>query len=120
LNKVSKTIGAGGLFHAGVEVYGKEWAFGLDVNPTTGTALYAYEPKLGCTVHSFRESIEMGNTALSEYEVTQLISSIRGKWTAASYDMYRNNCCTFANGMSALYHVLYYLDGICMCVCMYV
>lgn len=81
-----------GAFHAGVEVYLIEYSYGATI---AGSGITTCEPMraLGCP---YRESVEMGHTALSPKELRALIRELGGKWRGVSYDLLRQNCITFA------------------------
>lgn len=55
----------GGVFHGGIEIFGKEWSFGYCEN---GSGLYACIPKLN-PAYTYRESVEMGAVDLQPSEV---------------------------------------------------
>lgn len=82
-----------GAFHAGVEVYGREYSFGFCYS---GTGIFPSKPKQ-CVGPDFRESIDMGQTQLSEAEVLALIQALESEWVGTDYDILRRNCCIFSN-----------------------
>lgn len=84
-----------GALHGAVEVYGKEWSFG---EKESGTGVYACEP-MKCEEHQYRESIDMGETELTEEQVGALIQVLEVEWPGDSYDLLRRNCCTFSDEM---------------------
>ncbi|CAE8674562.1 unnamed protein product, partial [Polarella glacialis] len=63
-------LGAGGLFHAAVEVYGEEWMFGGQEVGLRGSGISACQPR-GCSLHTFRQSICLGLTSRSVDDVMQ-------------------------------------------------
>jgi len=92
VNQLLKPIGTG-AFHGAVEVYGEEWSYGyID----EGTGVFSNAPK-GCPMHTYRESVSMGETALSEEEVAKLIEEMKGAWPGVDYDLLRCNCCNFSD-----------------------
>ncbi|CAK0889940.1 unnamed protein product [Prorocentrum cordatum] len=93
VNQLLKPIGTG-AFHGAVEVYGREeWSYGyID----EGTGVFSNAPK-GCPMHTYRESVSMGETALSEEEVAKLIEEMKGAWPGVDYDLLRCNCCNFSD-----------------------
>mmetsp|Transcript_9019 Transcript_9019/g.23355 ORF Transcript_9019/g.23355 Transcript_9019/m.23355 type:complete len:230 (-) Transcript_9019:286-975(-) len=91
LNSVTRTYGA---FHTGVEVYGKEWLFGMAGGDTSGIAWH--EPKQ-CRDHTFRETLSMGCTPYSEVEVLSIIEELKCEWRGCSYDMLTRNCHHFSD-----------------------
>eukprot|EP00929_Paragymnodinium_shiwhaense_P090022 TRINITY_DN5024_c0_g1_i4.p1 TRINITY_DN5024_c0_g1~~TRINITY_DN5024_c0_g1_i4.p1 ORF type:complete len:298 (-),score=68.61 TRINITY_DN5024_c0_g1_i4:243-1067(-) len=92
VNKALKLIGTG-AFHGGVEVYGTEWSFGYCED---GSGVFSCPPR-GCDAHSFRQSVDMGATALTEAQVNGLIQRMTAEWPGTGYDLLRRNCCTFSD-----------------------
>ena len=62
---VQDWLGVGGIFHGAVEVYGHEWSFGATRRPATG--VFCCAPR-GCPMHTYRQSIYMGDCGLSAQE----------------------------------------------------
>lgn len=98
VNIFCRAIGTG-AFHAGVEVYGKEWSFGGGSNGPSGTGVFCCAPQ-GCDSHSYREGIFMGNTLMSKSEVTKAIKELADQWPGDEYDLLRHNCCHFSDTLS--------------------
>ena len=86
-----------GAFHVAVEVYGYEWSYGWNDDGETG--VFACEPKQ-CEMHTYRESISMGNTTLSREQVNTLLDKLEPTWLGANYDMIARNCCHFSREFS--------------------
>eukprot|EP00949_MAST-11_sp_MAST-11-sp1_P003983 g3983.t1 len=89
----------GGAFHCGVEVYGKEWAFGR-------AGIYSTMPLQEVMGHRLRESVPMPVNAqaapsqcslLDPTEVDTLADMMKKVYPAGSYDLLNRNCCSFAN-----------------------
>merc|ERR1712232_23529 len=83
-----------GAFHSGVEVYGREWSFGLTECDGSGITW--------CTPgqhpdHHFRETLAMGCTRLSAREVVQVIKEMELEWTGRSYRLLTRNCHNFSD-----------------------
>mmetsp|Transcript_94353 Transcript_94353/g.177594 ORF Transcript_94353/g.177594 Transcript_94353/m.177594 type:complete len:238 (-) Transcript_94353:14-727(-) len=87
-NKFSKPLGLGGAFHAGVEVHGTEYTFGLE-------GITQNEPQK-CEFHIFHESVYMGETRLTQMEVAFLLRDLGQEWRGAEYDLLDRNCCNFS------------------------
>jgi len=94
VNKLGKVIGTG-AFHAGVEVYGREWSFCPMPHDPYGTGIFAVKPQ-GCECHVFREALDMGRTKLTRQEVKQILDSLMREWPHTDYDLLRHNCCHFS------------------------
>jgi len=91
VNKVLKAVGTG-AFHAGVEVYGKEWSFGFTDG---GTGLFVSDPG-ECEAHSYIKAMPVGSTDLTKEEVTDLLRELAAEWQGEDYDVLRCNCCHFS------------------------
>jgi len=95
LNGLLRALGTG-AFHAGVEVFGVEWSFGANHEGDGGTGVFTAPPK-GCEGHTYRESLFMGHTALTEDEARAMIGRLSKVWLAKDYDILRKNCCHFSD-----------------------
>mmetsp|Transcript_66533 Transcript_66533/g.124115 ORF Transcript_66533/g.124115 Transcript_66533/m.124115 type:complete len:412 (+) Transcript_66533:68-1303(+) len=83
----------GGVYHAGVEIYGTEWSYG---GIEEGTGVWGVEPRCN-PQHTYRATVEMGLTRLSPDEVDVLLEQLMQAWPGASYDFLNHNCLDFAN-----------------------
>ncbi|EEA06476.1 uncharacterized protein CMU_009680 [Cryptosporidium muris RN66] len=83
-----------GAFHAGVEVYGIEYCYGLTTDGSSG--LTVNMPRQHPT-HIYRESITMGRTKYTRNEVKLLITRLKYKWPGSEYNIFRRNCLNFAD-----------------------
>lgn len=94
-NKIfGRVLGVGGAFHAGVEVYGTEIAFGCD-------GIWCHDPR-GDTNHVFRESVVLGKTGMSPEAIERLVrTQLSPAWTGESYHLLNRNCCSFAKELCA-------------------
>lgn len=91
-NAVVKSHGA---FHSGVEVYGKEWAFGM-VSDYVSTGVTWCSPRQH-DQHTYRETILVGHTHLSSEEVSALLQAMSFAWMGHTYDVFTRNCHHFAD-----------------------
>merc|ERR1719460_2055247 len=91
----SSPLKFGGVFHAGVEVYGLEWAYGY-TNCDTHPGIHSTLP-MSHTSHTYRQSVLLGPTTLTAEEVAELISEMAEEWLGTEYDLLHRNCCTFAD-----------------------
>merc|ERR550534_1157519 len=60
----------GGVFHCAIEVHGKEWSFGGTKRSTSGVFLNAARK---CDLHTYRESIYMGDCAKDMGDVRETV-----------------------------------------------
>jgi len=91
-NELTRSYGA---FHTGVEVYGREWSFGMTFDDySTGVTWNA--PKMNHD-HSYRETLSMGYTTMSRKQVDKLIEEMKIKWKGCSYNMLSKNCHNFSD-----------------------
>lgn len=82
----------GGVFHAGVEVGGREYSFGY---APEGTGVTHCKPREH-PGHHYRETCDMRRTLLSQREVEDLVRSLAKSYQGPGYHLFRRNCCTFA------------------------
>jgi len=86
----------GGVFHAGVEVYGIEWCYGFSEGGQTGVAHVA--PRTH-PQHSYRTTVPLGHTRLSEEEVRNLLWRMAQGWPGSEYHLLHHNCLNFCNAL---------------------
>jgi len=82
----------GGIFHAGIEVAGREWTFGFIGE---GSGVKCREPRTD-PQHHYRESVRLPNTRLSEEDVVGLLDELQDLYMGTSYSLLQRNCCHFA------------------------
>jgi len=80
--------GIGGAFHAGVEVYGGEWAYGV-------CGVDCELPR-STTCHAYKCSVIVGCTALDRRGVAEVLKLLVDEWYGTDYDTLGRNCCNFA------------------------
>lgn len=87
-------VSAGGIFHGGIEVFGEEWSYGYT---TRESGMYMCQPKDN-PMYTYRESISLGKTNLSKYEVisTSWLAFLDTAW---SFSSFKHICVD--NGMTA-------------------
>jgi len=92
LNRNFKSFGA---FHTGVEVYGREWSFGMTFDDwSTGIT---WNPPGENPDHTFCETLSMGYTTLSPTQVWQLIEEMKTEWRGCTYHLLSRNCHHFSD-----------------------
>lgn len=104
LNQITlNLLNFGGIFHAGIEVYGKEFSFGrLDEPGLTG--VFSCPPRM-CTMHRFRQSVFLGDCRKKPKEVSALLQDLERAWLGKDYSVLRKNCCYFAEAFSIALNV---------------
>lgn len=95
MNALGRVVGTG-AFHAGVQVYNKEWSYCSGSAGIHRTGVFVSVPG-GCPGHAFRESISMGETRMSKKEVDKLIFKLMMDWPGSDYDLLQHNCCHFTD-----------------------
>ena len=81
-----------------LEVYGKEWSFGKKKVP--GSGVFFNEPKK-CPMHTYHESVLLGETKVSEDGVNAIIKDMSLVWLGETYDLLHRNCCSFGKAFAA-------------------
>mmetsp|Transcript_14655 Transcript_14655/g.27527 ORF Transcript_14655/g.27527 Transcript_14655/m.27527 type:complete len:254 (-) Transcript_14655:265-1026(-) len=94
-NGLTKNYGA---FHTGVEVYGKEWSFGMCVEYAPG--ITCNEPGKNLD-HAFRETLSMGYTRFSPKEVGSILEDMKREWKGRDYHVLTKNCHHFSDAFCA-------------------
>ncbi|CAE7749512.1 unnamed protein product [Symbiodinium sp. CCMP2456] len=84
----------GGIFHVGVQVGSTEWAFGKMLS-STKPGVFGIPPRQD-TLHSYRKTIFVGYTNLSQREYNAMIRDIVEDDPGTSYDVLQRNCIHFA------------------------
>lgn len=96
INKVSTlndAVMVGGVFHAGIEIYGYEWSFGrIEV----GSGVWRTLPRMEMG-HQYRATMPLGSTKLSSMQVWEVLQRMGNEWPGLSYDLLRRNCLSFCN-----------------------
>mmetsp|Transcript_42283 Transcript_42283/g.111831 ORF Transcript_42283/g.111831 Transcript_42283/m.111831 type:complete len:348 (-) Transcript_42283:55-1098(-) len=88
-----------GAFHTGVEVYGREWSFGM-TGDDWSTGITEHEPGQNSD-HTFRETLMMGYTKYSARQVHQIINMMKMEWKGCTYNLFSRNCHNFTNALCA-------------------
>jgi len=87
---------AGGAFHAGVEVFKREYYYGSADENVTGISWCKprQAPK-----HSFRQSICLGITCWDESRIKAQVRELMPEWNAQAYEVLTRNCMTFCRAL---------------------
>jgi len=96
INNTMKPFFDGGIFHAGIEIHGKEYSFGGTQNKKSNVSgIFPCQPKQ-CVMHHYRESVFLGDCELDNEQVQRILKVLRPKWMARSYNVFRKNCAFFS------------------------
>eukprot|EP00931_Biecheleriopsis_adriatica_P085341 TRINITY_DN5970_c0_g1_i1.p1 TRINITY_DN5970_c0_g1~~TRINITY_DN5970_c0_g1_i1.p1 ORF type:complete len:220 (+),score=31.91 TRINITY_DN5970_c0_g1_i1:127-786(+) len=80
----------GGAYHAGLEVHGQEWSYGVE-------GITRMRPRKH-SVHIYRQSVLIGFTSQSEEQVAQFMAETMAyAWVSQDYNMFTHNCCNFTD-----------------------
>merc|ERR1711879_652081 len=60
-----------------------------------GSGVFTCLPRQ-CEAHSYRESIAMGKTSLSNRDVEKVLVKLCTDWRGSDYDLLHKNCCHFS------------------------
>jgi len=85
----------GGVFHAGVEVNGLEWSYGMSLCESM-PGISCVEPRTH-PAHRYRQTVQLRNTKCSAEEIAELLSQVIEDYPGDDYDLLRRNCCHFAD-----------------------
>jgi len=100
INNTTKSFGYGGIFHAAIEILGKEYSFGGTVNKKSKiSGVFQCAPKQ-CPMHHYRESVYLGDCELNTLQVQNILRCLRPKWMAISYNVFRKNCAFFSRELA--------------------
>lgn len=97
LNCALPYTGMGGIFHGGIEVYGREYSFGGARNDVCG--IFTSKPA-SCPMHTYRESIYLGDCRLNRQQVVAILKRMKPDWMAPTYNLLKKNCCSFSNELA--------------------
>jgi hypothetical protein len=92
-----------GVFHSGVEIYGKEYAYGGHPFPSSG--IYKLNPrdagKLG-EQFQFRQSVHVGHTDLTEDDVKRILAEFEKDFRCDRYHLINKKCNHFSGSFTKL------------------
>eukprot|EP00427_Karlodinium_veneficum_P066514 CAMPEP_0169323340 /NCGR_PEP_ID=MMETSP1017-20121227/9896_1 /TAXON_ID=342587 /ORGANISM="Karlodinium micrum, Strain CCMP2283" /LENGTH=188 /DNA_ID=CAMNT_0009417933 /DNA_START=128 /DNA_END=694 /DNA_ORIENTATION=- len=84
-----------GLYHTGVEVYGREWWYGATFDEWT-TGITWNPPKMNKD-HTYKETLLLGYTSMSPMQVWQAIEDMKWEWRGCTYHLLSRNCHHFTD-----------------------
>lgn len=97
INAALPYTGMGGIFHGGIEIFGREYSFGGSRRKVCG--VFAGSPA-DCPMHTYRESIYLGDCGLNRQQVIAVLKRMKPEWMAYTYDLLRKNCCSYSNELA--------------------
>eukprot|EP00929_Paragymnodinium_shiwhaense_P021450 TRINITY_DN1398_c1_g1_i1.p1 TRINITY_DN1398_c1_g1~~TRINITY_DN1398_c1_g1_i1.p1 ORF type:complete len:658 (-),score=160.71 TRINITY_DN1398_c1_g1_i1:53-2026(-) len=96
INSLSSLVG-GGVFHAGVEVFGTEWSYGFTDCP--GSGVNSCLPRLH-PGHTYKCTVHMGESKLSKASIEQLLGRMADEWQGEDYHLTNQNCLEFCTTLT--------------------
>ncbi|CAO3617206.1 unnamed protein product [Cunninghamella blakesleeana] len=90
-----------GIYHSGVEICGKEYCFGGHEYKNI-TGVFAVEAKSGPPGLSFKQSISIGYTQLTNDQIHKVIQDISKEYVGTSYNLLTRNCNHFTDDLCVL------------------
>jgi len=85
-----------GLYHSGIEVNGREYAFGG--HDMEGTGVFENEPRQAYGA-VFREAIPLGKSKHRAQEVPGVIEELATEFSGVSYNLFTRNCNNFSDAL---------------------
>eukprot|EP01060_Flectonema_neradi_P020092 TRINITY_DN27627_c0_g1_i1.p1 TRINITY_DN27627_c0_g1~~TRINITY_DN27627_c0_g1_i1.p1 ORF type:complete len:289 (+),score=40.97 TRINITY_DN27627_c0_g1_i1:41-907(+) len=84
-----------GIYHSGVEVYGKEWSYGGSPDGQ-GSGIFAIPPRTALPREMFHSAKELGTTELTAEQIGWILSGMSRTWTMETYELLSKNCNHFS------------------------
>jgi hypothetical protein len=100
LNSGLPSIGLG-VYHSGIEVYGREISFGWSDMGRTG--VFEIQPRCAASVMpkvTYKKTVVVGTAFVSRADVDLLLSKLVMEYPGSCYDVMDRNCNHFSNDLS--------------------